>query len=334
MGVPLKSPILKMLSAPESDRLKLVRQPVVIILGPTAVGKTEISIQLAERLDGEIISADSRLFYREMDIGTAKPSKDEMIRVPHHLIDIADPDDVLGLSRFQKAARQTIQEIRERGRLPFLVGGTGQYIRAVIEDWDVPKVEPSPALRNALERWSESIGPEGLHQRLSVLDPVAAEAIDFRNLRRTIRALEVVLLTGKMFSAQKRRGQPLYHALQLGLNRPRPELYERVDWRVDAMIEAGLVDEVQALLQRGYSPDLPSLSAIGYREIIAHLQGRISLEEATTLIKRSTRILVRRQANWFKESDPDIHWFTPGPAAVDLMELEIKGWLKELNISK
>jgi tRNA dimethylallyltransferase len=329
MGVPPKSLILKMQSAPKSDRLKFVRHPVVIILGPTAVGKTEISIQLAERLGGEIISADSRLFYREMDIGTAKPSKDEMARVPHHLIDIADPDDVIGLSRFQKAARHIIQEVRERGRLPFLVGGTGQYIRAVIEDWDVPKVEPSPALRNALERWSESIGPEGLHQRLSVLDPKAAEAIDYRNLRRTIRALEVVLLTGKMFSAQKRRGRPLYQALLLGLNRPRPELYERVDRRVDAMIEAGLVKEVEALLKRGYSPDLPSLSAIGYREIIAHLQGKISLEEATTLIKRSTRILVRRQANWFKESDPDIHWFKPGLATVDRMEAEIKTWLKE-----
>jgi tRNA dimethylallyltransferase len=167
-----------MQSAPESDLPEFVRYPIVIIVGATAVGKTEISIQLAERLDGEIISADSRLFYREMDIGTAKPSKAEMARVPHHLIDIAYPDDVIGLSRFQKAARQAIQEVRARGRLPFLVGGTGQYVRAVIEDWDVPKVEPSPALRNALERWSESIGPEGLHKRLSVLDPRAAEAID------------------------------------------------------------------------------------------------------------------------------------------------------------
>ena len=321
-----------MQSAPESDLPEFVRHPIVIIVGPTAVGKTEISIQLAERLDGEIISADSRLFYREMDIGTAKPSRDEMARVPHHLIDIADPDDVIGLSRFQKAARKTIQEVRARGRLPFLVGGTGQYVRAVIEDWDVPKVEPSPALRIALERWSESIGPEGLHQRLSVLDPRAAEAIDFRNLRRTIRALEVVLLTGEMFSAQKRRGRPLYHALLLGLNRPRTELYERVDGRVDAMIEAGLVKEVETLLKRGYSSDLPSLSAIGYREIIAHLQGRTSLEEAITLIKRSTRVLVRRQANWFKESDPDIHWFHPGPSIVDRMEVEIKGWLKELEL--
>ena len=304
---------------------------MVIILGPTAVGKTEIAIQLAERLNGEIISADSRLFYRGMDIGTAKPSEDELARVPHHLIDIADPDDVIGLSRFQNAARKAIQEIREKGRLPFLVGGTGQYVRGVIEEWEVPKVEPSPALREALERWSQVIGPLGLHHRLSVLDPRAADSIDYRNLRRTIRALEVILLTGKLFSAQKRRGASPYDVLQLGLMRPRPELYERIDRRVDAMIEEGLVEEVRSLLLQGYSPDLPSLSAIGYREISSHLQGETSLEEAIRLIKRSTRILVRRQANWFKDLDPEIHWFEAGPSTIDSMQETITRWIIQLG---
>jgi tRNA dimethylallyltransferase len=305
--------------------------PVVIILGPTAVGKTEIAIQLAERLNGEIISADSRLFYRRMDIGTAKPSKTELARVPHHLVDIANPDDVISLSIFQNIARQAIQEIRKRSRLPLLVGGTGQYIRAVIEDWEVPKVKPSPAIRKALESWSKIIGPDGLHQRLSVLDPTAAQTIDYRNIRRTIRAMEVILLTGKLFSSQKRRGMPLYQVLQLGLNRPRPELYERIDRRVDEMVNLGLVEEVRYLLETGYTRELPSLSAIGYREIIAYLDGQISLEEAIRLIKRSTRILVRRQANWFKDGDPNIHWFQAGPSAVEDMEAEIQIWLSRIS---
>jgi tRNA dimethylallyltransferase len=312
-------------SAPDFDGRIL--HPVIVILGPTAVGKTEVAIQLAERLDGEIVSADSRLFYRAMDIGTAKPSPQEMERVPHHLVDIADPDEVISLSIFQEMARQAIQGIRERGRLPFLVGGTGQYVRAVIEDWEVPRVSPSPALREALERWSQEIGPQGLHRRLSVLDANAAEGIDYRNLRRTIRALEVILLTGELFSTQKRRGKPHFRALLLGLNRPRNELYERIDQRVDAMIKAGLIEEVSSLLERGYPADLPSLSAIGYREIISYLQGEINLEEAIRLIKRATRILVRRQANWFKDSDPDIRWFQAGPAVIDSMEDEIRTWL-------
>jgi tRNA dimethylallyltransferase len=305
--------------------------PLVIILGPTAVGKTEIALLLAERLEGEIISADSRLFYRGMDIGTAKPSRSDLARVRHYLIDITEPDDVISLAKFQSAARQVIAEITGGGRLPFLVGGTGQYIRAVIEDWQVPRVKPNPAMRAIIESWSEQIGPEGLHKRLAVLDPQAAEKIDYRNLRRTIRALEVILLTGEKFSAQKQRGRAPYHTLQLGLTRPRSELYERIDRRVEAMIEAGLVKEVQSLLNKGYPPDLPTLSAIGYRQIIDYLVGIISLDEAIQQIKRSTRILVRRQANWFKDHDPDIHWFVAGPETVDAMETEIKGWLTKMG---
>jgi tRNA dimethylallyltransferase len=301
--------------------------PLIVIVGPTAVGKTEISIQLAERLDGEIVSADSRLLYRGMDIGTAKPSPQERSRVPHHLIDVADPDEVWSLSVYQQAAYRVISEIHARHRLPLLVGGTGQYVRAVVEGWTVPKVKPQPHLRQVLESWAEEISPQGLHDRLAVLDPKSAQKIDYRNLRRTIRALEVILRTGRLFSAQRRQQEPPYLTCQVGLTRPRDELYARVDERIDTMLETGLVSEVKELLDQGYSPDLPTLSAIGYREVISYLRGEITLEQAVTLMKRHTRQFVRRQANWFKEDDPDIHWFRVEPHTFDEMERSIRAWL-------
>jgi tRNA dimethylallyltransferase len=311
------------LKTPSSDS----RLPLVVILGPTAVGKTEISIQLAERLDGEIVSADSRLFYRGMDIGTAKPTPAEQQRVPHHLIDVADPDQTWSLALFQERARQVIIDIHQRGHLPFLVGGTGQYLRAVTEGWLPPAVQPSPEMRAALEAWAEEIGKDGLHARLAALDAPAAEAIDARNLRRTVRALEVILSTGQRFSDQRQRGEALYRLLQIGFQRPRPELYARIDARIDAMLAAGFVDEVRRLLAQGYSPDLPTLSAIGYREISAYIRGEISLDEAVIQMKRITRTFVRRQANWFKASDPQIHWFNVNQAIVDDVEDLIRQWL-------
>jgi tRNA dimethylallyltransferase len=303
--------------------------PLVVILGPTAAGKTEIAIKLAERLSGEIVSADSRLFYRGMDIGTAKPTLIERQRVPHHLIDVADPDDVWSLARFQRAARKVIREIHARNRLPFLVGGTGQYVRAVTQSWQPPRVKPNLLMRSALETWAEEIGGEGLHARLFVLDPQAAENIDYRNLRRTIRALEVILSTGRRFSEQRRHGPPVYNLLLLGVNRPRPELYARVDERIQSMFENGLVEEVHSLLDQGYPADLPTLSAIGYREVIAYLEGKITLEEAIVQMKKATRVFVRRQANWFKAGDPDIHWFSVDEHTVAGMEQTIREWLAE-----
>ncbi len=305
------------------------RPPLVVLLGPTAVGKTEIAIRLAEALGGEIVSADSRLFYRGMDIGTAKPSPSELARVPHHLVDVSDPDQVWSLALFQKAAHQAIHEIHQRGRLPFLVGGTGQYIHAVTEGWDLPQVKPDSRLRGILERWSTEIGAQGLYQRLAVLDPQAAAGMDPFNVRRTVRALEVILSTGRSFSQQKRRFEPPYRTLQVGLYRPRPELYARIDARIQAMLEAGFVDEVRSLLEKGYSPELPTLSAIGYGEMIAFLQGKITLEAAVAQMKRKTRIFVRRQANWFKESDPEIHWFRADQQVVDAIQTFIQGWLSQ-----
>jgi tRNA dimethylallyltransferase len=301
--------------------------PLVVILGPTGVGKTEVSLQLAERLGGEIVSADSRLFYRGMDIGTAKPSLAERRRVPHHLIDVTTPDKGWSLAIFQREARRAIAEIHTRGRLPLLVGGTGQYLRAVIEEWDLPHVEPNPRLRQALQYWTEEIGYLEMHKRLAALDLQAAASIDARNVRRTLRALEVILSTGKRFSEQRGHGHILYRLLQLGISRPRPELYARIDARIQAMLAAGLVEEVQGLLSSGYTADLPPLSAIGYREIMAYLKGEMTLEAAVTEIKRATRVFVRRQANWFKANDPDIHWREASPQIVNEMEAIIQNWL-------
>lgn len=304
------------------------RGPLVVLVGPTAVGKTELAIELALRLSGEIVSADSRLFYRGMDIGTAKPSIADRLGIPHHLIDIADPDEPLSLAVFQRLAAQAILQIQACGRLPILVGGTGQYIRAVIQGWSVPPVKPDPKLRAALETWEKQIGKDGLHARLALLDPQAAGSIDSRNVRRTIRALEVILTTGRLFSVQRSSGPSPYRSIMIGLTRPRQELYTRIDTRIDAMLQAGFVQEVQLLLARGYSPDLPTLSAIGYREIIAYLLGRLPLEEAASQMKRQTRIFVRRQTNWFKPDDPQIHWFNVGQVdTLSRIENLILSWL-------
>ncbi|MCD4674113.1 MAG: tRNA (adenosine(37)-N6)-dimethylallyltransferase MiaA [Anaerolineaceae bacterium] len=288
---------------------KEIQSPVVAIVGPTAVGKTEVSIQLATALDGEIISADSRQFYRGMDIGTAKATLTEMERVPHHLINVADPDEIWSLAVFQKEAQKAIRDLHQRGKLPFLVGGTGQYIRAVLEGWDIPAQAPVPHLRNALEAWAAEIGPIALYEKLQMIDPQAAEKIDPNNLRRTIRALEVIFQTGKRFSVQRKRKPSLYTLKFVGLQRSRSELYERIDARIELMLANGFPDEVGALLAKGYSADLPNMSAIGYREMVAYLQGGMSLEDAVFRMKKLTRNFVRRQANWFKADDPRIRWF-------------------------
>jgi tRNA dimethylallyltransferase len=301
------------------------KPPLILIIGPTAVGKTELAIQLSERMNGEIVSADSRLFYRGMDIGTAKPRPEEQARVPHHLIDIADPDETLSLAIFQQKAQEAIADIHTRNKIPFLVGGTGQYIRAVTEGWNPPEVEPDERLRAELESIKEEKGVDWLYEKLKNLDPVAAEKIDPRNYRRTIRALEVILTTGKRFSEQRGQSESPYYLISVGLTCPRKELYERVDQRIDAMFANGFLDEVERLLEKGYSPSLPTMSAIGYRECVRVIQGEISEEQAKAEIRRITRIFVRRQANWFKESDPSITWFRVDEGIVG----EIESYLRQ-----
>lgn len=306
-------------------------QPLVVILGPTGVGKTQIALQVASNLQAEIVSADSRLLYTGMDIGTAKPTQSEREQVAHHLIDVTTPDNIWSLAQYQSAAFQVIASIHRRNRLPILVGGTGQYISAVTQGWDIPPAAPNSTLRLALENWTGQIGYGALHDRLAQIDPDAAAGIDPPNARRTIRALEVIFTTGRLFSAQKRSFAPPYRILQLGINRPRHELYQRIDERIDQMLQAGFVNEVKHLLERGYSPELPTMSAIGYREITEYLRGQSSLEEVIITMKRRTRIFVRRQANWFKKEDPAIHWFMINQDTTNEIELVIQNWLSELT---
>jgi tRNA dimethylallyltransferase len=281
---------------------------VVAILGPTAVGKTALSLQLATRYHGEIISADSRQIYRGMDIGTAKATARVRTLVPHHLIDVVAPDAWLSLAQYKALASAAIDDIWSRGRVPFLVGGTGLYVRALLEGWTVPEVPPNEELRQRLYARAEREGAASLHSELARLDPTAAGAIDARNVRRVIRALEVCLETGSPISTQQSKVAPAYRVLRLGLTLPREALYSRIDARIDGMLAAGLVDEVRGLLLRGYGLDLPSMSGLGYRQIAVHLQGDCSLDEAVVQIKRHTRRFVRQQYNWFRLDDGDITW--------------------------
>jgi len=301
---------------------------VLVIVGATAVGKTETALRVAERLGGEIISADSRLLYRGMDIGTAKPTLEERKRVKHHLIDLAEPDEVWSLALFQKELINKIHEISDAGKLPIVTGGTGQYIRSLVEGWVIPTVKPDHQLRAVLESWGREIGSEELHKKVSLLDAEAARKIDPQNLRRLVRALEVIFSSGEPFSSQKERAeQPLEFKL-IGLTRPRPELYARVDARIEQMFAIGFEDEVRALISKGYSPELPTLSAIGYREVIQVIQGKSSLEEVKQTMRRKTREFIRRQTNWFKPDDPLIEWFEMTPDPLDGIIRSVQSWRK------
>jgi tRNA dimethylallyltransferase len=298
--------------------------PLIVIVGPTAVGKTALSLHLAEAIGGEIVSADSRQVYRGMDVGTAKATTAERGRVPHHLIDVVDPDEPLSLAQYQEMAYAAIDDILARGRVPFLVGGTGQYVMAVVEGWQVPRVPPDEDLRQELYRQAEEEGAEALHARLRVLDPEAARRIDPRNVRRVVRALEVCLNTGRRFSEQQRKSPPPYRILIVGLTLPRPQLYRRIDRRVEGMLEAGLEHEVRRLVAAGYDFDLPAMSGVGYGQFAPYLAGEATLADVIGEIQRATRRFVRHQGNWFSADDPRIHWFDasqgdPYPAVLHLV---------------
>ncbi len=282
--------------------------PLIVVVGPTAVGKTALAVRLVESVGGEILSADSRQIYRGMDIGTAKATPQEKARARHHLIDLIDPDEVLGLAQFQAMAYALIDRLHAQGTTPFLVGGTGQYVRAVVEGWQVPHVEPDEALRQELYEQAETAGAQALHDRLRALDPAAAERIDARNVRRVVRALEVCLLTGEPISRQQTKEPPPYRILRLGLSLPRFQLYQRIDRRVDAMMAAGLEAEVRGLVAQGYGFDLPALSGVGYGQLAPYLAGEATLDDVVREIKRATRRFVRQQGNWFRQDDPLIQW--------------------------
>jgi tRNA dimethylallyltransferase len=310
-----------------TEFLVTVDRPLVAIVGPTASGKTALSLDLAEALGGEIISADSRQIYRRMDIGTAKATPAERARVPHHMIDVVDPDQVLTAAEFQSRAYAIIDALHAHGRLPFLVGGTGQYVRAVLEGWSIPAVAPQPELRAQLETQAAAEGAETLHARLAELDPAAAAHIDYRNVRRVIRALEVCLVTGTPISELQRKSPPPYRVYCLGVNRPRPELYARIDARVDAMVEQGLVAEAAGLVDARYDWELPALSGLGYRQIGQYLRGELTLEEAVALIKKQTRRFVHQQGTWFRAADPDIHWLDPARVSPAQALAALSAWL-------
>lgn len=294
----------------------MIEKPLLLIVGPTASGKSAFAIQMAQALHAEIVSADSRYLYRELEIGVAKPSSLELAAAPHHLINVASLEDPWNLGLFKQSATQIIEQIHQHNRLPILAGGTGQYVRAILQNWQVPSHGPVDQLREDLETIGNHIGFDKLYEMLRAIDPQAAANIDYRNHRRTIRALEVILSTGKKFSDLRDKEPPPYNTLIIGLELPRDVLYARIDQRVDDMITQGLVGEVQGLLNSGFGPRLDTMRVIGYNEIMAHLMGECTLEEAVALIKRNTRIYVRRQANWFKPSDPDIHWLNAQDPAI------------------
>jgi len=287
--------------------------PLLVIVGPTAVGKTALSLQVARDYDAEIVSADSRQIYRGLDIGTAKATCDEQVVAPHHLLDVVDPHEILTLAEFQEQAYAIIDAIaNQRQRLPILVGGTGQWVQAVVEGWGIPRVPPDAALRAELEAQAQVDGPKALYTRLVEVDPQSAQKIDPRNMRRVIRALEVYHKTGIPISQHQRKEAPPYHILQIGLTMSRELLYERIDRRVDKMIEMGLVEETRRLVEAGYDWTKPAMLGLGYRQLGYYLRGEMSLEEAIAVIKKETRRFVRQQYNWFRLDDDRIHWFDIG----------------------
>ena len=308
--------------SPDERRPENVWPPLIVILGPTAVGKTSLSIELAARFDGEIVGADSRQIYRGMDIGTAKPTPEEQARIPHHLVDIQPPDMQMALATYQQLAFGAIDAIHQRGRVPFLVGGSALYLRAVTEGLQIPEVARNPELRAELEQLAQERGRLALHKRLEELDPDAAARIHPNNLRRVVRALEIVQTTGRRKSDLEKATPPPYRILKIGLDLPRPLLHERIDRRVQEMVDKGLVEEMASLLAAGYSPDLPAFSSLGYREIASHLRGEISLAAAVERVQIETHRFVRHQYTWFRRL-PDIHWFAlteaPQPAIRNLV---------------
>jgi tRNA dimethylallyltransferase len=282
---------------------------LIAIIGPTAVGKTNLAIQLALRFGGEIINADSRQIYRYMDIGTAKPDTEELAAVPHHLIDIIDPNQEFSLAEYQKLTYDAVKDVQDRGRVPFLVGGSGLYVWAVLEGWVVPRVAPDVTFRRELEKKAGMGQGDVLYQELQQIDPAAAEKIDPHNVRRVIRALEVNKLTDSTFSQLQKKQAPLFQSLIIGLTADRKELYRRADERVDNMLKHGFIEEVEVLLKMGYDLSLPSMSSIGYREIGQYLHGEMTLDEAVYKITTGTHRFIRHQYAWFRLKDERIKWF-------------------------
>ncbi len=288
-----------------------MRKPkLLIILGPTAVGKTALSIELAKSLNGEIISADSMQVYKEMDIGTAKPSKAELKEIRHYLIDAVSPREDWSVADFTERANELIVAINKKRMLPIMVGGTGLYLNAFLEGFEFPIIPANKALREELEKEAKKIGSEGLHKRLKKVDKKAAERINPADLKRIIRALEVYEQTGKPISKLQKKNPAArkYNIQIIGLNMERDRLYKKIEERADKMVESGLIDEVKTLVDKGYNKNLPSMQALGYKEVIDYLEGKYNKEEMIKLLKKNTRNSARRQLVWFRRLER-VKWF-------------------------
>ncbi len=288
------------------------KQKIVVIIGPTAVGKTKLSIELAKRYRGEIISGDSMQIYRGMDIGTAKIKQDEMEGVPHHLIDIKNPDQDFSAAEFQELLRKKINEISARNRLPIIVGGTGLYIQSAIYDYHFSEAPSDPEFRSSLEQRAETEGNQALHDELMKVDPASASEIHPNNVRRVIRALEIHHCTGKTKVETHANQSPelIYDTALIGLTMDRDQLYERINYRVDLMLEEGLLDEVKTLHQQGLR-ECQSIQAIGYKELYLYLDGQISLSEGIELLKQNSRRYAKRQLTWFRNK-MQVKWYDMG----------------------
>ncbi len=289
----------------------MTADPLLALVGPTATGKTEAAVALALRLEAEIVSVDSMLVYRGMDVGTAKPTPEQRARVPHHVIDVADPSEPFSVGRYQALALAAIGEIRARGHRVLLVGGSGLYFRAVVDRLELPGTDPR--IRRDLESEAEAVGALRLYERLAATDPTAAAKIEPSNIRRTVRALEVAAVTGEPFSAFARcwgRYDPAV-VRAAGVTAPRDVLDRRIRARLRSMLERGMLDEVRTLVERGFGAWLTATQAIGYAELARHLRGGVSLDEAIVVTVRRTRALARRQLAWFRR-DPRVRWIETG----------------------
>ncbi len=287
-----------------------MKKPLIVLTGPTAVGKTSLSIALARAVEGEIISADSMQVYKHMDIGSAKIKKEEMEGIPHYLIDVLEPDEEFHVVRFQEMAKEAMKEIYSKGKIPILTGGTGFYIQAVVKDIDFSQDTEKSSVRERLENLAQEKGGEYLHELLAQRDPESAEKIHPNNIKRVIRALEYYELTGEKISLHnEREGEKVspYNTAYFVLSDHRERLYEKIDRRVDQMLDEGLVEEVRRLAQMGYTRDMVSMQGLGYKEILAYLEGEYSLEEAVYVLKRDTRHFAKRQLTWFRR-EKDVIW--------------------------
>lgn len=295
----------------------ILHRHVLTIVGPTASGKSKLAMAIAESIGGEIIGADSRQVYRHMDIGTAKPTRDDRERVPHHLIDVVDPDEDYSVALFTLQARRAIQCVLERGRLPIVAGGTGQYVWALLEGWNVPDAPPDEPFRRFLHDRMAKEGLSSLVRDLEEVAPAVASRVDLANPRRVIRALELAHNPTNREPRHPPRTPPPFESTVIGLTLDRERLYERIDARADAMFAAGWIGEVENLARMGFGPDLPSMSGHGYREICALLRGEQTIDETIEEVKRRTRRFARQQRAWFRASDERIRWFPSTPAGFD-----------------